>query len=93
MKKQIILSPEEYESLCEIASIGVIITDKYVQKEMNKGPGHPMDRETVDKVQHELFVKILNMEDSIKNDVESYLPKNYFENLKIESVWSESEMF
>ena len=77
MKKQVILTTDEYESLVKIAADAAQLVDKYSAE--YKGPTHVMDSEGCDPTYHSLFRILLYMKDEVKGDIKTFLPERYLD--------------
>ncbi len=79
MKKQVILTTEEYEILTKLAALAIKVNDSYIQKahKNKKLLGHIMDTEGADPVQKEIFTTIVYMNGDLIADIEKNLGDDY----------------
>lgn len=90
MKKQVILSEDDYESLLDILVDSVNILDSYVARENRRKDidCHIVDSPRCDKNIKGLYSKLLWMDEDIRGDLLKRLGNRYFDRFP-ESVLNE----
>jgi len=91
MKKQVILSKEEYDTLVKLACMAAILNNNYIEKEMGKSNEHPMDRNNADSKQKAIFSALLWLDDELKVDMQKCLYDDFQE--KKLAVWNDEDIF